>query len=260
MSDDDLDRPEESASADVTLITKGVTVTACVEVSSTGDGVVVRPTSGGPGWQESPVQTGDAVELYWVGGEEERTLGGKISRVDGGSGAALACRGQGPGPAQSATQGGPGTDRAGGAHPVGGSFKSRTTVDLSETGMRALMDGWGVPPCPRDAQSGEPDPGGRPGAPARGVHLDIHPRGSVAPGHAVRRRARQGRRRPAAAGLPGTSGGASRRAGLIRRRRSGSPGSVRAPGSTSVSLTRRRRGPRPAAPRDPVDPPPGAPT
>ena len=147
MSDDDLDRPEESASADVTLITKGVTVTACVEVSSTGT-VVVRPTGGGPGWQESPVQTGDAVELYWVGGEEERTLGGKISRVDGGPEPRwhVAVKGQ----AQRSQR-----RKAVRARvelevliPWAGAQMTGKTVDLSESGMRALMDGWGVPPLP----------------------------------------------------------------------------------------------------------------
>ena len=147
MSDDDLDRPEESTSADVTLITKGVTVTALVEVSSTGT-VVVRPTGGGPGWQESPVQTGDAVELYWVGGEEERTLGGKISRVDGGSEPRwhVAVKGQ----AQRSQR-----RKAVRARielevliPWAGAQMTGTTVDLSESGMRALMDGWGVPPLP----------------------------------------------------------------------------------------------------------------
>src|SRR4051794_9560026 len=34
--DENLDRPEERGSADVTLVTRGVTVTASVEVSSTG--------------------------------------------------------------------------------------------------------------------------------------------------------------------------------------------------------------------------------
>ena len=59
MLDQNLDRPEESSSADVTLVTRGVTVTACVEVSST-DLVVVRPSTGGPARTDA-VQVGDPV-------------------------------------------------------------------------------------------------------------------------------------------------------------------------------------------------------
>src|SRR5688500_19574734 len=88
MTDPDLDRyndrPEESASADVTLISHGVTITAHVEVSDTYV-VVVRPTGGGPGWDSAEIQLGDPVELYWIGGQEERTLAGTVSQVEGGA-------------------------------------------------------------------------------------------------------------------------------------------------------------------------------
>ena len=82
MIDENLDRPEESGSADVTLVTRGITVPVCVEVSSTGV-VVVRPSPGGPPNRDS-IQVGDAIELYWVGGYEERTLGGLVSTSEGG--------------------------------------------------------------------------------------------------------------------------------------------------------------------------------
>src|SRR3954465_13159931 len=76
-----LDRPEESGSADVTLVTRGVTVTASVEVSGTGM-VVVRPAGDVSQWGIEP---GDPGELYWVGGHEERTLGGTVTSAEGGS-------------------------------------------------------------------------------------------------------------------------------------------------------------------------------
>ena len=147
MSDNDLDRPEASASADVTLITRGVTVTACVESSGTGS-VVVRPTGGAPGWDETPAQPGDAVELYWVGGEEERTLPGTISSVEGGDDLRwhVAVKGQ----AERSQR-----RKAVRARveveviiPWAGSQMTGKTVDLSESGMRAMMDGWGAPPHP----------------------------------------------------------------------------------------------------------------
>jgi hypothetical protein len=138
------DRPEETASADVTLISRGVTVTAHVEVSDTYV-VVVRPTSGGPGWDSADVRLGDPIELYWVGGQEERTLAGTVSQVEGGGDPRwhLAVSGQAERSQRRKAV------RARVAVPViipwAGAQMTGHTVDLSESGMRALMDGWGVP-------------------------------------------------------------------------------------------------------------------
>src|SRR6185503_18983979 len=79
--DENLHRPQESGSADVTLLARGITVTASVDVSSTGL-VVVRPAADRP---VDGIEPGDRVELYWVGGHEERTLGGTVSSIEGGS-------------------------------------------------------------------------------------------------------------------------------------------------------------------------------
>jgi hypothetical protein len=148
MTDPDLDRfvdrPEESASADVTLISRGITLTAHVEVSDTYV-VVVRPTGGGPGWESAEIQVGDPVELYWVGGQEERTLAGTVSQVEGGEARwHVAVSGQ----AERSQR-----RKAVRARvelevliPWAGAQMSGTTMDLSEGGMRALMDGWGLPP------------------------------------------------------------------------------------------------------------------
>jgi hypothetical protein len=145
MTDNDLDRPEESSSADVTLITRGVTVTAWVEESGTGV-VVVRPTGGGPGWRESAVQPGDAVELYWVGADEERTLGGKISEVDGGREPRWHVQVSGPAQRSQRRKAVRARIELEVLIPWAGAQMTGRTVDLSEGGMRALMDGWGVPP------------------------------------------------------------------------------------------------------------------
>ena len=142
-----VDRPEESASADVTLISRGVTLTAQVEISDTYV-VVVRPTGGGPGWDSTPIDVGDAVELYWVGGQEERTLGGTVTQIEAGEDARwhLAVKGQ----AQRSQR--RKAVRARVEVPViipwAGGQMTGNTVDLSEGGMRALMDGWGLPPEP----------------------------------------------------------------------------------------------------------------
>jgi hypothetical protein len=139
-----INRPEETASADVTLISRGVTVTAHVEVSDTFV-VVVRPTAGGPGWDSTAVQPGDPIELYWVGGQEERTLAGTVSQVEGGADPRwhLAVSGQAERSQRRKAV------RARVAVPVvipwAGAQMAGTTIDLSEGGMRALMDGWGAP-------------------------------------------------------------------------------------------------------------------
>ncbi|TFV90035.1 PilZ domain-containing protein [Blastococcus sp. CT_GayMR16] len=140
-----IDRPEESASADVTVISRGLTITAHVEVSDTYL-VVVRPTGGAPGWESAEIRPGDAVELYWVGGQEERTLGGTVSQVEDGSERRwhLTVSGQAERSQRRKAV------RAQVAVPViipwAGAQMTGRTVDLSEGGMRALMDGWGLPP------------------------------------------------------------------------------------------------------------------
>src|SRR3954464_2792642 len=91
-----LDRPEESSEADVTLVARGITVTAYVEESRTA-ARVVRPAGEGAPWKQAgrpgagegaagkqADQAGDAVELYWVGGDEVRTLPARISDVESG--------------------------------------------------------------------------------------------------------------------------------------------------------------------------------
>jgi PilZ domain len=144
ITDPFLDRPEESASADITLIAKGVTVTAHVEVSDTYL-VVVRPTGGGPGWDSAEIQIGDAVELYWVGGHEERTLGGTVAQIEAGDTSQWHLKVSGQAERSQRRK----AVRARVAVPViipwAGAQMTGTTVDLSEGGMRALMDGWGVP-------------------------------------------------------------------------------------------------------------------
>ena len=143
MLDQNLDRPEESGSADVTLVTRGVTVTACVEVSSTGL-VVVRPSTDRPAATDT-IQVGDPVELYWIGGTEERTLAGTVTTIDGGEEprwhlkvAGQATRSQRRKAVRARVQ-------IPVLIPWAGAQMEGTTVDLSEAGMRALMDGWGVP-------------------------------------------------------------------------------------------------------------------
>ena len=144
MVENDLDRPQESSSADVTLVARGITVTAGVEVSSSGV-VVVRPSGDGATWKTDIVRKGDRVELYWVGGEEERTLPGTVAEIEEGEEPLWHIAVSGPAERSQRRR----AVRARVAVPVlipwaDGQLVG-TTVDLSESGMRALVDGWGVP-------------------------------------------------------------------------------------------------------------------
>jgi hypothetical protein len=143
MIDENLDRPEESGAADVTLVTRGVTVAVCVEVSSTGL-VVVRPSAGAPPDRDG-VQIGDAVELYWVGGYEERTLKGVVSSIEDGPEPRWHLSVKGQAERSQRRKAVRGRVQLPVIIPWAGAQMEGTTVDLSEAGMRALMDGWGVP-------------------------------------------------------------------------------------------------------------------
>jgi hypothetical protein len=146
MIDQNLDRPEESGSADVTLVSRGITVPVCVEVSSTGV-VVVRPSGEAPPDRDT-IELGDAVELYWVGGQEERTLKGLVSSIEPGSEPRWHLSVKGPAERSQRRKAVRGRVQIPVIIPWGGAQMEGSTVDLSEAGMRALMDGWGVPMDP----------------------------------------------------------------------------------------------------------------
>ncbi|RBY86729.1 hypothetical protein DQ244_18860 [Blastococcus sp. TBT05-19] len=145
MSQPDAVRPEVSTSADVTLVARGITVTASVEVSNEFV-IAVRPEGEGTAWKTA-VKSGDQVEVYWISGYEERTLPAKIAGVDDDTTDVL-WNLQATGPAERSQR--RRTVRARVELPVSMPWSDGLlpglTVDLSESGMRALVDGWGVPP------------------------------------------------------------------------------------------------------------------
>jgi hypothetical protein len=145
MSESNAVRPEVSTSADVTLVARGITVTASVEVS-TDSVIAVRPNGEGTAWKTS-VKPGDSVELYWISGYEERTLPAKITGLDD-EGDGVLWNLVATGPAERSQR-----RRAVRARlevpvtmPWTDGMLSGHTVDLSEAGLRALVDGWGLPP------------------------------------------------------------------------------------------------------------------
>ena len=143
---EDFDRPDASTQADVTLVARGITVTASV-TRSDEFALVVTPVGGGRGWHET-ISPGDRVEVYWVSGYEERTLPAAVRSVDVGVGVETAWHLQATGPAERSQR--RKAVRAAVAVPLvlphAGGLLRGSTVDLSESGLKCLVDGWGLPP------------------------------------------------------------------------------------------------------------------
>jgi|1185.fasta_scaffold26989_2 hypothetical protein len=144
IDDTDVNRPPETSEADVTLVARGITVTARVDVSN-DVALVVRPSGEGSAWKEA-VKIGDPVEVFWIGGYEERTLPARITEVDAGADPRWHLAATGPAERSQRRK----AVRARVELPVilpwAGGELTGSTVDLSEAGMRALVDGWGLPP------------------------------------------------------------------------------------------------------------------
>ena len=145
MADNDVDRAEIGTRIDVTLVTRGITVTATVDANDDA-GLVVRPVGAAATWRAS-VRPDDAVDVYWLHDSEERTLPATVVSVEGAAEPRWRLRRTGPvaGSRRKAARG-----RV--ELPVvlrwSGGVLHGTSVDLSEGGMRALLDGVGVAPTP----------------------------------------------------------------------------------------------------------------
>ena len=143
MSESDADRPEESTHADVTLVTRGITVTASVDRSD--DFVlVVRPVVTGAA--SEAIKIGDPVEIYWVSGYEERTLPAKVASIDESAEPSWTLRPTGPAERSQRRKSVRGRVELPIVMPWAGGLLRGLTVDLSEGGMKALVEGWGLPP------------------------------------------------------------------------------------------------------------------
>jgi hypothetical protein len=139
-----VDHPEEQSEAEVTLTSRGISVSTRVEF--VGDGVIsVRPSVGD--YVEHVVVTvGDSVEVFWKSGEDTRALPAEVLSVD--AGAAPRWRLQVTGPAEISQRRQAVRGRLSVPLEIGYGSVEMTgeTVDLSENGMRAAADGFGVPP------------------------------------------------------------------------------------------------------------------
>lgn len=142
----DADRPLESTATDITLVTRGITINACVERSGE-DYLLLRPTSGAFA-REVGVRLGDPVELFWRAGYEERTLPARIVEIHDEESPSWQLRVTGVAERSQRRK----AVRARVQLPVtvvcNGTQLLGETIDLSEAGMRADVDGWGLPPEP----------------------------------------------------------------------------------------------------------------
>jgi hypothetical protein len=143
-TDQDVDRPDASTQADVTLVSRGITVTACV-TRSDDFGLVVSPATAGRSWQDS-IKPGDPVEVYWVSGYEERTLPARVASVEHEAESYWHLTPTGPAERSQRRK----AVRAKVVLPIvlpwSAGLVRGTTIDLSESGLKALVDGWGLPP------------------------------------------------------------------------------------------------------------------
>jgi c-di-GMP-binding flagellar brake protein YcgR len=141
-----VDHPEEQTEAEVTLLGRNISVGARVEVVH--DGVIsVRP-SVGEFVQQVVVQDGDQVEVFWKGDDTQRAVPAEV--VDVQQGAVVRWRLRMTGPAETSQRRRAVRGRV--VMPVQAEYGTvdlkGETLDLSEAGMRAQFDGFGVLPEP----------------------------------------------------------------------------------------------------------------
>ena len=139
-----VDHPEEQTEAEVTLTGRGISVTSRVEMVQ-GDTISVRP-SVGEFFEQAVVTVGDAVEVFWKHDDGQRALPAEVAAVE--HGAVVRWRLTATGPAEHSQRRKAVRGRV--AVPVEAGYGSAeltgSSVDLSEAGMRAEFEGFGVPP------------------------------------------------------------------------------------------------------------------
>jgi c-di-GMP-binding flagellar brake protein YcgR len=145
MSEPGVDHPAEQSEAEITLIGRGIAVSSRVEFVQ-GDVVVVRP-SVGEFVEQVVVKAGDVVEVFWKNADGQRALPAEVTEVET-SGVIIRWRMRATGPAEhsqrrKAVRGRVAVPVV--ARYVGNDLKGET-VDLSEAGLRANFDGYGIPP------------------------------------------------------------------------------------------------------------------
>lgn len=141
-----IDHPEEQSEATITLVGRNISVSSRVEFVGAGV-VAVRPSASGY-VDQVVVQAGDRVEIFWQGPDSPRLAPAEVLSVE--HGAVVRWRLQVTGEAESTQRRKAVRGRVGvpvelgyGAYDLPGE-----SIDLSETGMRAGVDGMGIEPEP----------------------------------------------------------------------------------------------------------------
>jgi PilZ domain-containing protein len=141
-----VDHPEEQSEADVTLTGRGISANCRVEFVN-DDVIVVRP-SVGDYLDRVVVAVDNEVEVFWRGPEDQRMVPASVLAVE--NGAVVRWRLRATGPSESSQR--RKAVRARVVVPVEAGYQSfemtGKSIDLSEAGMRVLVDGFGVPPEP----------------------------------------------------------------------------------------------------------------
>ena len=139
-----VDHPEEQTEAEVTLTGRGISVSSRVELVQ-HDNVTVRP-SVSEFVEQVVVQVGDVVEVFWKGEDSPRAFPAEVIGVD--QGAVVRWRLRKTGPAEESQRRKAVRGRV--SVPVEAEYGTTEltgkTVDLSEAGMRALFEGFGLLP------------------------------------------------------------------------------------------------------------------
>jgi c-di-GMP-binding flagellar brake protein YcgR len=139
-----VDHPEEQTEAEITLVGRGISVTARVEVVQ-NEFISVRP-SVGEFVDQVVARVGDAVEVFWKTQEAQRALPAEVTDVE--QAAVIRWRMRATGPAEASQRRKAVRGRV--TVPIqatyGGIELKGETVDLSEAGLRAEFDGYGAPP------------------------------------------------------------------------------------------------------------------
>jgi PilZ domain len=139
-----VDHPEEQAEAEIALTARGISVSSRVEQVD-DDVVVVRPSVGGYAGGEV-VRPGDVVEVFWRTTDDQRILPAVVESA--GSDPVARWRLRATGPAEQSQRRQAVRARVTLGIEVGqGSYEyTGETVDLSEGGMRAQLEGFGLVP------------------------------------------------------------------------------------------------------------------
>jgi c-di-GMP-binding flagellar brake protein YcgR len=139
-----VDHPEEQTEAEITLVGRGISVSSRVEVV-TDEHINVRP-SVGEFVEQVVVKVGDVVEVFWKNEDTQRALPAEITEVE--HGAVIRWRMRITGPAETSQRRKAVRGRV--TVPVEAEYGTidlkGQTVDLSEAGLRAEFEGFGVLP------------------------------------------------------------------------------------------------------------------